>query len=844
MAPKRPVSRPGVPFALALGLFLLSGIGALIIESTWLRWFRVLLGATAPAASATLVAFFLGQMAGAFAGAALAVRTQKPLRAYALLEATAAAAALATAPLLALLVPFVDAFYDEGNASGGWITAARFGVALLATLPASAAFGATFPILTRAVTRDPRQLGRQGGALYAANTAGAAIGAALAAFVLPGLLGVRGTLSVGIGCLLLAAVAAAGSGGDASAETPTSPAPPRPRIRVSWAVLAAASGFGIFASQVLLTQAFARVLNQSTHAFGAVLVTALVALALGASLSSRFRFATARTMVGVAATAAALGFAFLPAVLVASTDGLAYLGSDRGYPGYLIAALGLAAMTAGPPWLAAGMVWPALLGVAGDDETGDGRAAGHVAGRLLAWNTLGAVVGSLAATWWWLPAFGLWGSLTLVAIGYGAVAIAVPGPGRPIRAGLLMAVATGLAVLAPPHSLPSFRTEAQDRVLEATSTPSGLIAVIERDGGRLIQTDNHYALGGTADRVHQERQGHLPLLLHPGARSALFLGSATGSSAAAALHHDVERLVLVEIVPGVAKAAAKWFNDANGGVHTDPRTHVVVDDARSYVRAGRERFDVIVGDLFVPWRSGTGSLYTTEHFRAVRDRLQPGGLFCQWLPLYQLTEAELQTLFVTFHDVFPDAMAFRGDFYGSHPILALVGGAGLMVDTTETGRATARLAATGVEDRWMTHPAGPWALYAGPIGAVAAHWDAAPRNTDDRPTLEWLAARQHAGGGAGQPPAFVGLALSQLGKALRESADARGIESVRNFSEAERRASAGGHALQTASALWTAGRSQDAALALQAAADLLPVTLLAEAPEDPTAAEVWPDNPR
>ena len=834
-APLRP------PLLVAALLFFLSGTGALIVESTWLRWFREVLGAAAPAASATLVAFFTGQVVGALGGAWLASRAKRLLAGYAALELAAALACLAVAPILGGLVAGVDAFYDEGRASLGVLAAARFGAAWLASLPASIAFGASFPVLAAAVAERAASLGRTGGTLYAVNTAGAALGAALATFVLPERLGVRGGYSIGVGCLVMAAAGA----WLASRRIPSSEP-----VAVSTGILgtlprgrhaatAFASGAGVLAAQLLLTQAFARVLNQSTFAFGAVLVTTLVALAAGSALVARAGQARPERVLAWCALGAALGFAVFPGVFVAATDGLQYLGSDRVFPGYLIASFGLAVATAGPALLAAAGVWPALLASAGAAAEGDGRVAGGLAGGLLAFNTIGAIAGALLAPWILLPSFGLWVSLTAVAALYAVIALSVPTPGRALRTGIIAAGAVALGLVAPPGALPELRLEPGDRLLASESTAAGLIAVIERDGARLIQTDNHYALGGTADTVHQERQGHLPLLLHGRARSALFLGSATGSSASAALAHDVESLVLVEIVPGVSSAAARWFDDANHGVHSEPRTRVVLDDARSYVRAGRELFDVVVADLFVPWRAGTGSLYTREHFEAVRTRLAPGGLFCQWLALYQLSEPELQSIVTTFAGVFPDALAFRGDFFGSHPILALVGGRDLRIDAARTSRAAARLAGRGVRDRWVTHPLGPWALYAGPIAGVAAHWKAVPRNTDDDPVVELLAARHHAGGGAGGLRPFIGTSLSQLGKALRESADARGLEPVRGFGAAERRAAEGGHALQTASALWVAGRARPAGDALASAAALLPRGLFARAPADPSAAEVW-----
>ena len=839
-----------LPVAALAGLFFVSGAGALVIETTWLRWFRDLLGSAAPAASATLVAFLLGQGAGALLGATVSRRARRPLRAYAILEGIAVLGAAGVPVMLQLLTSVIDGAYREGDANEAVTVAARLLVALAATLPASIAFGATFPVLVAAASRRVSDLGRIGGTLYALNTAGAALGAFLATFLLPERFGVTGSHAIGCAALLTAAAGAWAF--DLRAAAPDAAAPAREggsRIAARFATLAALSGAGVFGSQVLLTQAFARVLNQSTFAFGAVLVTTLVALALGAASVTRWARRPERWLA-LCALGAALGLALFPSAFVAATDGLRYLGSDRAHPGYLVRAFALAALTVAPLLVAAGGVWPAILGSAGAVSSPAGAGAGSVAGRLLAWNTLGAVAGAVLAPWLLLPMLGLWGSVTAVAALYGVAALLAPGGGRALRSGALLAGTAAIGVFAPPGALPEIRLEPGDRILHQASGPAGLVAVIERGGGRLIQTDNHYALGGTRDRVRQQRQGHLPLLLHPDPKDVLFLGSATASSASAALAHDVESIVLVEIVPGVAHAAARWFGDDNGRVHEEPRARVVLDDARSYVRAARQPFDVIVADLFVPWRAGTGALYSRDHFEDIRARLRDGGVFCQWLALYQLTEPELQSILTTFTDVFPDAVVFRGDFFGSHPIVALVGVRNGVIDASATSRAAGRLGtrlsrdAASPPDRWVTHPFGPWALYAGPAGAVAAHWADAPRNTLDRPVVEFLAARQHAGGGAGQPRPFVGPALSQLGRALRESADAARLEPIRGFGPAERRAAEGGHALQTASALFMAGDVRGSGSALARAAALLPRDLLAEAPADPTAADVWHTDPR
>ena len=44
----------------------------------------------------------------------------------------------------------------------------------------------------------------------------------------------------------------------------------------------------------------------------------------------------------------------------------------------------------------------------------------------------------------------------------------------------------------------------------------------------------------------------------------------------------------------------------------------------------------------VPWRRGESSLYTRDSFDAVRQVLAPGGLYCQWVPLYQISEGRVR----------------------------------------------------------------------------------------------------------------------------------------------------------------------------------------------------------
>ena len=822
-----------------------------------MRWFRLLLGATAPAVSTTLVAFFAGQALGAAWCGRRAAHWRHPLRAYGSLEL---AAVLAFGCVPALLLggqQLLDGGYDTLREQPSLLLGARLGVALVATLPAATLSGATLPALVAACVRSPKALGSRGGLLYGVNTLAAAAGAAAATYWLPDALGVRAGYSVGLGLL-----ACAGSGAWLASLRWTAPRsvgrasatsnPPRPREHRDLgiqkhllAVLALLSGLGSFAAQVLLVQAFSRVQSQSSFAYGTVLIAVLLTLGTGALLVAglvRHGRVSALRLLAVSLMLASLGLAAFPALFVQRTGGLVPLSIGGAWLGGWGATLTLVVCSALPALLGAAGVFPSLLALAGGGK-GVTEAAGP-AGRVLAWNTAGALGGALLAPYVLLPRLGLWAAILAVAGVYGALAVVIPGPGPGGGWRRLAGVSLGLALVlwtgGLPSRLPRLYLAPGERLVHAESTSAGLVAVVARRGGQVLQIDNHYALGGSADAVHQRREGFLPLLLHADPRRVAFLGSATGSSASAALDFPVERIVLVELVPAVAEQAKHYFSADNGGIYADPRTEVVLDDARNYLRATHERFDVIMADLFVPWRAGTGALYTREHFAAARAHLRPGGIFCQWLPLYQLDAAELRMVAATFSDVFPGGSLWRGDFFGSHPIVALIGSVGAAPSVAAVRRAGARLAAAGASDRWITHPEGPMALALAPLGAGAETFAGVPRNSDDHPHLEFLAARRHGRGALQGSPGFTGVRWVAFAKGLLERAKRQHQSPWRDPGPETRRAAEGGHALQAASALFAAGRREQAARALAAATALLDPALLDPQDPDPTAAEVWP----
>ncbi len=809
-----------LPLPLAATLVAVAGVGALVVQTLWQRELRLALGGAGAAISATLAALVIGQAGGARLGERVAQRAANPLRAFGALALAAALGALATPLALALATRALDAQYDALVAWPPLLAVARGCAALVATLPAALALGALVPALFAATLGGARTLGATGVGLYALGALASALGAALATFSLAPHAGLAGTRAAGVGLLAAAgAVAGAASLGlgrvaplalaesDDGAVAAAPPPPPALLLR-----LAALSGFGSFAAQSLFAQALGRVTNQSSYAFGAVLVVALACIGLGALFSYTLsRRAQPQRALGVSLALAGCAFVVFPSAFVAATGGLASFVVGAPWPAYLTDLSVLAAATMAPVLLPAACVFPSLLATAARFAARDGRSAASATARLLAWNAAGALAGAVLAPLALIPLLGLWGAIA------GVGALYVLGSLRPLgralapRFALYAAIlALGLLVIARPYAQPALRVPPGLAVVAVEESSAGLVAVYEGPEGLALQLDNHYLLGGSRDRMRQERQGHLPLLLHARPRRVLFLGSATGSSASAALAHGVESIALVEIAPGVARAARAWFGVENRGVYEDARTRVALDDARSFVRATRERYDVVVGDLFVPWHAGSGSIFSVEHFAHVGARLADGGVFCQWLPLYQLTSADFLLVARSFARVFPAGAVYRGDFYGAHPIVALCGGANGALPLPVR-------ALPGAADRWMASADGLRALYVGPLDA---RWlGEGPVESDAAPVLEFASARTHSG--VVEAP-FVGVPWAEFATRIARGDAARA-----------------GLLLQAASALYGAHREQEAAAMFGEAARLLPPELVSEAPADPSVAELW-----
>jgi spermidine synthase len=721
-------------------LFFLSGAAALGYQLIWSRMFSTGLGHEMPAVLAIIAAF----MAGLALGAASIDRfIPRDIRAgtwlgalEAMITLWAIAASVFIAPLNAWIV---ETLGISPGPLKHWLIV--FAVPAVALLPATAAMGATLPAMEKflsALTPARATVAR----VYAANTFGAVAGTLLAPFVLmPGLglmrsswalAGINAAVSAGL--LLLVqlerhrnkdAVPKRTDSHDKNAPSGSTLLSP---AQVAFTLFMTGL-FGI-AYEAAGVRVLAQVLAGTIYTYAAVLAIFLLGTAAGAAAFHRWACAmTVPKLLPRLFHGAGMGGMIGVCSLAAS----GWLYGQARQLGDSVAAVLIAEMITAAavflvPTMFMGALFSALTQMMRDARGGIGRG--------LAANTLGAAIAPVFVVVL-LPAVGAKWVLFAAALGY----FLISRPGQPSRVWLIASFI--LAALAVPVRLQLVNLPPNGHVAEYREGVMAAVAVVaDANGERTLRVDNRFQMGGTAAADTEYRQAHLPLLLHPKPARALFLGVGTGISFGAASLYPSLAADGVELVPAVVEVM-NFFAPHNFAPAQNPALRIHTADARRYVRSVDTRYDVIVGDVFHPYRDGAAALYTREHFTAVRAVLAEDGLFCQWLPLHQVDTPTLRVIARTFLEIFPDAEAWLLRFNVDVPVIGLIGRNGNTgygrrwmaerVRDPKLGEALTRLALND-SIRLFGH------LVAD--GASLARYSAgAPLNADDLPRIAFMAPR-------------------------------------------------------------------------------------------------------
>lgn len=746
---------------LIYALFFLTGAAGLIYQVVWLRVLIRVFGSTVQATSTLVAAFMAGLALGAWLFGRFTDRSRAPLRWYALLELAVAATAIALPFAFDATVPILRRVY-QATGGGPALLAARAALAFAILLLPTMFMGGTFPVLTVLATRHDGRLARNVATLYALNTLGAVAGTLLTGIVLIGVFGERGAVACAVALNALVAAIALGLhrrfAPSEAAEAAHPVAPPRPLVvsdgarRVALAVFAA-SGAAALAYEVIWTRQLLWFLGTSVYAFSGMLAIFLSGIALGSAFMTK-RVEREEDPVGVfGLLEIALGITSVLTLFLLVPANHVYDSPVRWfrYAGGILAAVALVL----PPTLLLGAIFPTAARAYAAGKPDMGAAVG----RAYAVNTVGGILGSLAAGFLLIPWLGTTRAIALLAVVnvLGGAALLAASPVRKRQA--LRALAAAMAILAL-AMVPILRTDPLARVVRERlafkyrnligifwhhEDPAATVTVFAtQPRGRPMK--KHLWVNGvgmTSLVTVTKMMAHLPIMLGPEpapgrTRKVLVICFGMGTTVRSASRWPGTEVDAVELVPGVIRALRFFHADA-AALEANPRVRMHVGDGRNWLLLSGKKYDVITVDPAPPiWSAGTVNLYSREFMALARDALTENGVAQFWVSSV-VTKQELRMLLATFRSVFPEGTVWSGDKISGYFLIG-AGRGPLRVDPARIRGAWAIPAVREDILEWDGNVGTPekvLALYAAGATRMAEFSGDAPLITDNHPWIEF-----------------------------------------------------------------------------------------------------------
>ena len=695
----QPLPERTAPLWMLSLMLLVSGNCALMFQVVWIRELRLVFGATTASSAAVLAIFMAGLGLGNWLFGSRIDASARPLRCYGLLELGIAISA-GLSPFLIMLMREVYVNFGGQAALGPELaTLSRLAVSALILAIPTLLMGGTMPAAARAVSNaaDPH---RRGVALiYGLNTIGAVAGAGIANFMLLELLGNRGVLWFACGINLLLAVTALlvstrlsrgmeiQTRGQADLPDPVSHETGSVQPdRLGIVCLASGTvGFVFFLMEIVWYRMLGPLLGGTTYTFGLILCVALLGIGVGGALYALLARLVKPTLSFLAFICT------LEALLIAVPywygDQVAFwVLHQQSQPVATFLEqvwywFQVGAFVIFPAALVAGFQFPLLIAIAG---TGKENVGKHV-GWTFAANTLGAISGSIAGGFFLLPAMtapGLWKLSVCLLLSLGLILLLTGQRWKPVSlaTSLLLSLLTILMITETgptavwrhagigarrasledtgPNAKRNFsHTKNRQCIWEAEGRESS-VAITATDSLAFIvngkSDGNAFGDAGT-----QIGLGLLGPLLHPAPRTGLVIGLGTGESAGwMAAVEEMTAVDVVELEPVVLEITRRC-SQINRDALQNPKLTLHFNDAREFLLTSKKQYDLIVSEPSNPYRAGIANLYTREFYDSVSTRLNPEGLFLQWLQGYEVDDRTVQIVLQTVRSVFPEVQIWQ-----------------------------------------------------------------------------------------------------------------------------------------------------------------------------------------
>ena len=677
-------------------LFVGSGCAALIYEVVWFQLLQLTIGSSAVSLGVLLGTFMGGMCAGSILLPRRVSAAHHPLRVYAALELGIGVVAI----LILLVMPALTGLYTSIAGTGIVGILLRGVAAAVCLLPPTLLMGATLPAVARWVKTTPEGVSWLG-FFYGGNIAGAVLGSLLAGFYLLRVHDMVIATLVGVGLNVAVAAIAVLIARRTPYAPPVEEATDAPVVRGAWGIYAAiaVSGMTALAAEVIWTRILSLLYGGTVYTFSLILAVFLLGLGIGSSVGSAISRTIAQPRLALAWVQMLLAGAIAWAAYVL-TESLPYwpidpsMSSSPWFTFQLDLVRSLWAMLPGA------ILWGASFPLALASVANGRQDPARLVGSVYAANTVGAIVGSLLASLLlvvWVGSQRAQQLLIVLSVMASLLALDAAAAGaadekgvRPrlrlgttalIIAAAMLAAWLARNVAAVPGMLVAYGRYAASRLGQADVIYVGegwnaSVAVTRLSNGVL----NYHNAGKVQassepqDMRLQRMLGHITTLIPKDPRRVLVIGCGAGVTAGAvSIEPRLEQLTIAEIEPLVPKVVSTYFAEHNFDVVRNPKTRVVLDDARHFLMTTNEKFDAITSDPLDPWVKGAAMLYTREFFEEVKEHLNPGGVVTLFVQLYESNPAAVKSEIATFLEAFPHGVVWGNTQNGAGYDLVLMG---------------------------------------------------------------------------------------------------------------------------------------------------------------------------
>jgi len=666
-------------------------MSGLIYESIWSHYLKLFLGHAAYAQTLVLTIFMGGMAIGSWICSQKGNKWKNLLLGYAIVEGIIGIIALFFHQAFDTLVLLSYQSIMPTIGSQTLVSGYKWLLSATIILPQSILLGMTFPLMSAGVIRlFPSHPGRTVSMLYFSNSIGAALGVLISGFLfidwfgLPGTIRLAGIMNICI-AIFIWKLATKNHGSPIAHVTHKTPSATQKQTDSFYMLLlsiAFLTGLASFIYEVSWIRMLSLVLGSSTHAFELMLSAFILGLALGGlwirnridKIGNTIKFlAIVQLIMGV------LALSTLPLYNL-TFDVMQWIinSLDKNSTGYLIfnfSSHAIATAVMLPTTFCAGMTLPLITYTL--LKRGDGEKS---IGAVYAANTIGAICGVLLAIHIGMPFLGLKNTLWIGAtidIGLAIILLMKIRPSNGTKP-IALTATTGLAALFIVFlfvELDVYKMGSGVYRSGALYNEGDLKILFHKDGKSasvdLHQSDNDYVsirTNGKIDATISMNRSNemsvdeptmvlaaaLPLYYNPQAKHAAVIGMGSGLTTHTLLTSNTLELVdTIEIEPAIVEAA-NGFRPRVELAYTDPRSHIYIEDAKTYFSTHNKKYDLIISEPSNPWVSGTASLFTKEFYRVVKNYLQDDGILVQWIQLYEFNTELVATIVKALSKEFSD----------------------------------------------------------------------------------------------------------------------------------------------------------------------------------------------